>query len=151
MARTVGALIAGFFVTAWGRKRSLIGFGLLRSLALCIYLLPAFGITNLPVLYLAAGGLNFSQSMANTAIFTIIMDKSELEAAGTDFTVQNSVISFTGMAASALSGAIAGAIGYRGVFALSIVLALLGVAIIAKVFHENRSQPKIPSVSTQTY
>jgi hypothetical protein len=41
-----------------------------------IYLLPAFGVTNLPVLYLVACAAFLTIGMMTTATFTIMMDKA---------------------------------------------------------------------------
>ncbi|MEH1768434.1 MAG: MFS transporter [Nostoc sp.] len=133
------ALTAGLLINPLGRKRSLILFGLLQAVAIAIYLLPAFGVKSLPVLYLAAIAVQFSTSMASTTISTIMMDKSELATAGTDYSIQGSVASFSGIAAAAISGVIAEALGYRGVFAISVAIAVLGVAIIAIAFNDTRS------------
>ncbi|MHC5831601.1 MAG: hypothetical protein ACYT04_90445, partial [Nostoc sp.] len=78
-------------------------------------------------------------SMASTTISTIMMDKSQLETAGTDYSIQGSVASFSGIAAAAISGVIAEAFRYRGVFAISVAIAVLGVAIIAIAFDDTRS------------
>jgi predicted MFS family arabinose efflux permease len=134
-----GAIAAGFLINPLGRKRSLILFGLLQAVSIGTYLLPTFGITNLPILYLAAIAVQFSISMASTTVSTIMMDKSEIETAGTDYSIQASVLAFTGIAAAAISGVVAEAFGYRVVFALGVAIALLGVAIITIAFDDTRS------------
>lgn len=148
-AAIVGSLVAGFFVTILGRKRSLILFGLLRAFAMTAYFLPAFGFTDLSILYLVVIGVQLPSSMVNTALFTVMMDKSESETAGTDFTVQNSVVSLGTDIGSVLSGFIAGAIGYKGIFTVSIGVSLLGVIAITKFFAETdySSQKKAVSQS----
>lgn len=133
------ALIAGLLINPLGRKRSLIVFGLLQAVSIATYLLPAFGVTNLLILYMSAIAVQFSTSMASTTMSTIAMDKSELETAGTDYSIQGSFGSFSGIAAAAISGIVAEAFGYRGVFAVSVAIALLGVAIIAIAFDDTRS------------
>lgn len=138
-AGIVGAIAAGFLMNPLGRKRALIFFGLFESVALLTCLLPTFGVTNLPALYLIAIVVQFSMSMATTATYTIMMDKSELETAGTDYTIQNSIASFSTIGAATISGVIADALGYRGVFAISAAISLIGVAIIAIAFDDTRS------------
>jgi MFS family permease len=135
----LGALMAGLLINPLGRKRSLIFFGLLQAVSIAIYLLPAFGVSNLPILYLAAISVQFSTSMASTAISTIMMDKSELETSGTDYSIQGSVASFSGIVAAATSGIIAEAFGYRGVFAISVAIAVFGVGVIGIAFDDTRT------------
>jgi predicted MFS family arabinose efflux permease len=138
-----GAIAAGSVIAALGRKRSLIVFGLLRAAVLTAYLLPVIGFTDRSILYLIVISVQFAISMASTATFTVMMDNSEPETAGTDYTIQNSVLSLSAITASATSGVIAGGIGYTGVFVLSAVIALVSVVMIAVMIPEIRTrQPK---------
>ncbi|PMB26480.1 MFS transporter, partial [Fischerella thermalis CCMEE 5319] len=84
----LGALAAGFLINPLGRKRSLIVFGVMQTIAVTAYILPTVGVTNLPALYLVGISSALSHSMANTALFTVMMDESNLETAGTDYTLQ---------------------------------------------------------------
>lgn len=84
-------------------------------------------------LYLVAIGAFFTIGIMNTITFTIQMDKSRLEAPGTDYTIQNSIAVLGSIIAAALSGVIAKLIGYRGVFGLGLAIAIISVLIIAKV------------------
>ncbi|MGD1908240.1 MAG: MFS transporter [Leptolyngbyaceae cyanobacterium] len=133
-AGVFGALVAGFFIAALGRKRSLLVFGTLRVLVLIVYLLPALGITQLPLIYAMVIGLQFTSSMANTTLYTIMMDKSRAETAGTDYTLQNSVIALSGEGVTVTSGILGDAIGYVGVFAVAIAIALASLALVARLF-----------------
>lgn len=138
-AGMVGAIAAGSLINPLGRKRSLIFFGLFESVAIATCLLPTFGVTNLPTLYLIGIVVQFSMSMATTATYTIMMDKSEVETAGTDYTIQTSVASFSTIGAATISGVIADAFGYRSAFAISAAISLIGVAIIAIAFDDTIS------------
>ncbi|MEM8639253.1 MAG: MFS transporter [Cyanobacteria bacterium P01_G01_bin.54] len=130
-AGIVGALSSGFVVAALGRKRSLVVFGVLRAIALCAYLLPAFGMTNLSLIYLIVIAFQFAASMANTTLYTIMMDKSQPETAGTDYTLQNSVVGLSVDGVSIISGVLADALGYGGAFAIGVAIAFLGVGLVA--------------------
>jgi len=136
-AGILGAIIAGFLIVPLGRRRSLIVFGLIRIFAICTYLLPAFGVTNLPVLYFVAICVQISIGMATTPLYTVMMDKSNLETAGTDYTMQNSIVYFGGIFAAAMSGMIAKIFGYPGVFAISILISIIGLLLIIKIYKEN--------------
>ena len=96
-ASMVGAPIAGWLVTPLGRKRSLILMGILQSVAIAFYILPALNIINQPILYLACISVQMSLAMAYTSEYTVIMDKSNPETAGMDFTLQASFLSFSSM------------------------------------------------------
>lgn len=131
----LGAIAGGFPIAIWGRKRSLILVGSFQILMMLTYLLPAFGIANLPILYCVAIGTNFATNMAATVLYTIMMDKSRLEVAGTEYTLQSSISFFFGIISAAIGGIIAQAIGYQGVFAIAIAISLLSIAIVAKTFN----------------
>ncbi|NEQ30264.1 MAG: MFS transporter [Leptolyngbya sp. SIO4C5] len=130
----VGALAAGIAVTRWGRRQSLLTAAGLALLGVLSYFLPTFGLTQLPVLYGIVGLVFFALGMVGTTSFTIMMDKSRPDMAGTDYTLQTSFIGIGGIIAAALSGVLAQAIGYRGVFVVSVLLLLICITLIARGF-----------------
>jgi MFS transporter, PAT family, beta-lactamase induction signal transducer AmpG len=128
----VGALIGGVLIERLGRKRSLIGFAFLQAVAIALCILPAIQISQRPILYVVSMTLQFFHAMAGTAIFTIMMDISHKETAGTDFTVQSSIVFLGGIIGIVSGGFIAGSVGYIGAFAMSFAIALAGVWIVSK-------------------
>lgn len=138
-AAIVGAPLAGFLITPLGRKRSLIIFGLLKSGSIALYLLPAIGITQLPVLYLVCISVQITLSMAYTIEFTIMMDKSQIATAGTDYTLQTSFLTLSSILAGAISGVIAEALGYIPLFFVSIAIGLASVIFVSKTFDRTLS------------
>ena len=69
-----------------------------------------------------------------TALFTVMMDKSEAATAGTDYTVQSSVVYISGILGATFSAVIAEAIGYQGVFAVALLFAVVTVLAIRYLF-----------------
>ncbi len=67
------------------------------------------------------GVWGFTGGFITIVLYSIIMDKSALDTAATDITVQVSVFTAGGMVFGAFSGFIATALGYTGAFILSIV------------------------------
>lgn len=133
-AGMLGALTAGLLIARLGRKQSLIMFTLLEAIALFTYLFIGFGVTDSWLLYSAAICVQLASSMASKSLCTVMMDNSQSGIAGTDYTIQTSVLFLSGILASVIGGVIAQAITYRGVFAISCLMAFLGVGIIAKNF-----------------
>ncbi|MCC5608959.1 MFS transporter [Nostoc sp. CHAB 5834] len=131
-ASALGGIVGGLMLFSWGRKRSLFVFSLLWAIAITTYLLPAFGVISLPILYLVAISTFFTIGIMNTATFTIMMDKSSLETPGTDYTIQSSVGILGSLGTGSISGLIAEVIGYQGVFAISLAIAIISVLMIAK-------------------
>ena len=132
-ARIVCALIAGIIITQLGRIRSLILFGLIAGVTTLLYIVPAIGVSSLPVLYAVSIAVNGTQSMAYTALLSAMMDKSRPETAATDYTLQVSIMFIGGTAATVASGMIANATGYTFMFIVSAALSLLSVFLILKV------------------
>ncbi|MEM9541972.1 MAG: MFS transporter [Cyanobacteria bacterium P01_E01_bin.42] len=130
----VGAGLGGSLVKPLGRRRSLISFSLLLVGAIVVHLLPALGFTRLPFLYLAAILLNFTYSMTAVALNAIMMDKSHLETAGSDYTLQTSILFLGSIFAGGASGFLVEAIGYGGVFVLSGVVSLVCIVPVVTTF-----------------
>ncbi|MEM9539003.1 MAG: MFS transporter [Cyanobacteria bacterium P01_E01_bin.42] len=136
-AATIGSLLAGALIQPLGRKRSLILFGLLQAISVVALILPAIGVRNPIVLYAVSTGGLFARSVASTALFTIMMDKSRPESAGSDYTLQSSVyIVGHRVGVPALSGFIAAALGYTGVFAIGFVVCLASVWLGIQIVRE---------------
>ncbi len=74
--------------------------------------------------------------MAYTPLSTIMMDKSRLETAGFDYTLQVTLVFVGSLFVGSLSGFVTEAIGYRGTFMLSTVIGLITVVFIHQTFHE---------------
>jgi MFS family permease len=134
-AGLIGALMGGALINQIGRQKALISFAILQTIAIGFCLLPAIDFNQRPLLYGVSIFLQLSHAMAGTAIFTMMMDISHPETAGTDFTVQSSIVFLGGIIGMVSSGFIAGAIGYVGVFIISIVVSLTSIWIVAKNFY----------------
>ncbi|MGD1896957.1 MAG: MFS transporter [Phormidesmis sp.] len=133
-AGAVGSLVAGLTIAQLGRKRSLVWFSGLQGVALAAYALPTIGFAAVPLLYFIAMLAQFINSMAITALFTVMMDKSDVKTAGTDYTVQSSVVYISGIVGAVFSGIIAQSVGYSGVFLVAFGFALLTVFTIIQLF-----------------
>lgn len=131
-ARIALALVAGVMITRWGRRRSLILFGLIAAFTALLYILPAIGVASLPVLYAVCILVSGTQSMAYTALLSAMMDKSDRATAATDYTIQVSVMFLGGIAATVLSGIVAQQTGYTITFIISASVSLLSVFFIIK-------------------
>jgi hypothetical protein len=136
MVAMLAALAGGALLTALGRRRALVAFGVVQAAALAALLPLAHGIASpLPVLA-AVGLLNVAYAAAGTAIYTINMDWSRTRSAGTDYTLQDSFVHLWSQAAGAAGLGLAGAIGYPRVLGISVVIALAGVASATWLYRE---------------
>lgn len=141
-AAIVGSLLAGGLIQPLGRQRSLVLFGVMQAIAVVALTLPAIGVRDPVVLYGVSTGEVFARSLANTALFTVMMDKSRPETAGSDYTLQSSVfIIGHHVGVPALSGFIATALGYTSVFLIGFVVCLASVWLATKVIREPNHKP----------
>ncbi|ERN43018.1 arabinose efflux permease [Rubidibacter lacunae KORDI 51-2] len=140
-AAIVGSLLAGGLIHPLGYKRSLIVFGILQAIAVIALILPAMGVRDPVVLYGVSTGEVFARSLANTALFTVMMVKSRRETAGSDYTLQSSVfIIGHHVGVPALSGFIATAMGYTSVFLIGLVICLVSAWLATQVVSRSDSK-----------
>jgi len=130
-AGLLGALAGGALIEPLGRKRALVGFGVLQTAALAGYALSAaLGGTGI---WIAVAAEHFLGGCATAALFTCMMDASRPERGATDYTLQASVVVAASMAAAGLSGVVAGQVGYTALFAIGAALSLLAPVLAAIV------------------
>ena len=127
-AGLVGALLGGAAVQRVGRRNALVGFGLLQAVSVASYALLSLGGGDVAV-YAAVMFEHVATGMATAALFTLMMDRCRPEHAGTDYTVQASVVVLATGVAGALGGSTAQALGYAANFGLGGLVCALGVAI----------------------
>jgi MFS family permease len=132
----VGALLGGLFTFHLGRRLALLAAGVGQALTFIPYWISSLGIGGVELLWGATIVEGVVSTMATVALFTLMMDASDPEHAGTDYTLLASVyvlVSSVGQFAAAL---IADHLGYPTMFAVGIVLTVLGT--LALVFALDR-------------
>ena len=130
-AALAGSLIGGA-ATAWlGRRRALVGFGVLQTLAIGSMSLAVIA-PSVPMFYAITVAEHLTSGMATAALFTAMMDFSRPNAAGTDYTMQASIVVIATGAATLLSGVSAHALGYASHFVVAAALSAVGtIAVLA--------------------
>ncbi len=119
-AGLVGALIGGWSVPRLGLRPALIGAGALQVTGVGGYAAASLGwVPAWPAVLWehAVGGV------ATTALFTAMMTTCRPERAGTDYTLQASVVVFASGLGAACSGFLAARWGYPATFATGALLA----------------------------
>lgn len=130
----LGALCGGALVNHLGRRRALLGFGLLQAAAVAGYAYLAIGVPTRAALYVLCAAEHFAGGMATAALFTCMMDWCSRDASATDYTVQASAVVIATGVASAVAGFSAEALGYFGHFCLATALALGALAAVRRWF-----------------
>jgi PAT family beta-lactamase induction signal transducer AmpG len=125
----VGALLGGWGAGVLGRRRALVGFGLLQAASVAGYVFVALR-PSLAAFQVMAAAEHLFGGMATVALFTAMMDACRGERAATDYTLQACVVvAATGLGAM-VSGFVAGPLGYATHFAVSAAMCLVGVGLV---------------------
>jgi predicted MFS family arabinose efflux permease len=135
-AAVLASLASGVLVTRLGRRQALTVFGLLQVATITALLPVARGqggtLTGLGAVVL----LNVAYASAGTAVYTVNMDWSRAGSAGSDFTVQDSLVHLCSQLAGAAALGLAGALGYPRMLGLSVVLGLAGLVAAVWLFQD---------------
>lgn len=129
-AALAGAALGGVATRRLGRRRALLVFGSLQALAIASIAL-AVRSPSVPMFYAVMAAEHFTSAMATTALFTAMMDFCRADEAGTDYTLQASIVVIATGVASILSGVSAGVIGYGPHFLAAGGLSLAAVLVVA--------------------
>jgi PAT family beta-lactamase induction signal transducer AmpG len=128
-AGLTGAVVGGLLTTRLGRRRALVTFGILQTLAIGSMSLAVFS-PSVSTFYAVTIAEHFTSGMATAALFTAMMDFSRPATAGTDYTVQASLVVIATGAAVLLSGVSAKALGYANHFLVAAALSAIGVIAV---------------------
>ena len=130
-AGLLGALLGGLAVQRFGSGRALVQLGVLQALSLACYCLapPTLGLG----IYAAVVFEHLATGMATAALFAAMMGRCRPAHAGTDYTLQASVVVLASGGAAALGGMLAQGLGYTATFGLGALLSALAVLWLARV------------------
>ena len=144
----VGAAAGGWLAFRLGRRRALLGCGVAQALSLLLYVLAAATPDDRGLLWTACIAEHLFGGMATVALFTLMMDASEPEHAGTDYTLLAcAVVVAQGLAAFA-AAALGDAFGYVITFTAAFVLSVLGCLLLVMALDRRRGPARLDAVWT---
>lgn len=129
----LGALLGGWLAFSTSRRRALLISGVGQVASFALYVAAALGAGGIGLLWVATIAEGVLGTMATVALFALMMDASDPQHAGTDYTLLACVVIVVGMIANYCGAAIADAFGYAPAFATGAVLALLGCLALIRV------------------
>ena len=141
-----GAALGGWFAFRAGRRAALLACGLLQSASLLFYVAAAHGIGGLGLFWAGTVAEHLLGSMATVALFTLMMDASDPEHAGTDYTLLACAIVFTMGLANFTGAAIADAVGYAPTFLAGFVLSVAGCLVLVGNLDARRGPVRLQPV-----
>lgn len=143
-----GAVIGGWFVFRVGRRFALLASGLAQAAVFVLYIVAAMHIGGIELLWTVTILEGVVGTMATVALFTLMMDASDPEHAGTDYTLFASAVVMVGSLGSFLAGAIADSFGYAPTFAIGTALAAGGCALLVRRLDLAPTTPRIAAAWT---
>ncbi len=152
----ISAIFAGFIIRRIGRRNSLLLFALLGVLTTSFFVLFLGGPIAKLTLYTAVVFLWISYGMSSVAIYTISMDIVRKGREGTDFTIQIVITHLSGILITIASGKLADILGFRGLFMIETVVAIMVLISIPFLYREKlpdqgeEDQPHIDIASSRT-
>ena len=149
IASLAGAAIGGWFAFRAGRRNALLTCGLLQTMSLLLYLAAAFGAGGMAMFWAATIAEHLFGSMATVALFTLMMDASDPEHAGTDYTLLACAI-VVAMGLANFTGAVIGdAAGYGPAFFAGFVLSAVGCLFLVRSVDRGRGPERLARVWQQ--
>jgi len=132
----IGATIAGawagaFVVRRLGLVRGLLVAGVPQALSNLAYAAAAVNGSGLAGIALAAGVESFCGGLGTTAFLALLMRVCEKERAAVEFALMTALFAATRDLTGGISGFGVAAFGYAGWFALTALLAIPGLALLA--------------------
>ena len=127
-----GAALGGWYAFRAGRRQALLVCGLLQTASLLFYVAAAFGSGGIAMFWAGTVAEHLLGGMATVALFTLMMDASDPEHAGTDYTLQACAIVVAMGLANVSAATVADAFGYGPTFVAGLILSGAGCLVLVR-------------------
>lgn len=127
-------LPAGFLIRRIGLSRSVWVFPSVNFLAALFFFGLTFTNHPLYLIYIGIGLLWAAYAMSSVFVYTLAMNIVRKGREGTDFTLQIVITHLSSLIIAVLSGKVADAITYRGLFVIEMILGILLFLLIPFLF-----------------
>jgi len=146
LASLAGAALGGWFAFRAGRRSALLVCGLLQTASLLCYVATAYGIGGIAMFWAGSVAEHLFGSMATVALFTLMMDASDPEHAGTDYTLLACAIVVAMGLANFTGATIADAVGYAPTFIAGCLLSGCGCLVLVRSLDLRRGPGRLQPV-----
>jgi len=141
-----GAILGGWLAYSAGRRTAVLASGIAQAASYTLYIVAALGIGGVSLLWVATICEGVIGTMATVALFTLMMDASDPEHAGTDYTLFASLVVVMGPIGNISGAAVADAVGYAPAFTLGSILALFGTLLVVRMLDHKPAPARIEQV-----
>ncbi len=139
----LGASMGGWLTFQLGRRHALLAAGLAQAAGFLFYVAVAFGLGGVELLWTATVVEGLVGAMATVALFTLMMDASDPDHAGTDYTLFASVVVLVGGVGNICAGLLGDALGYGPTFLIATLLAALGCVFTVGWLDRHPTHPRV--------
>jgi MFS family permease len=145
-ASLLGAAAGGWYAYRAGRRRALLVCGLLQTASLLFYVAAALGAGGIAMFWAGSIAEHVFGGMATVALFTLMMDASDTEHAGTDYTLLACAIVFAMGLANFTAASIADAVGYAPTFVLGTLISGIGCIVLVRKLDASKGPARLQPV-----
>lgn len=142
----VGAAAGGGLAFRLGRRRALLGCGIAQALSLLLYAAAAAMPADRLLVWTACITEHLFGGMATVALFTLMMDASDPDHAGTDYTLLACAVVVAQGLAAFVAAAFGDAFGYLWAFAAGFALAALGCVWLIAALDRGHGPARLEAV-----
>ena len=125
-----GAVVGGWLAFSTGRRTAVLVAGVAQAASYTLYIAAALGFGGVSLLWVATVCEGVIGTMATVALFTLMMDASDPEHAGTDYTLFASLVVLMGAIGNFSGAAVADATNYATAFTVGTIVALIGTVAV---------------------
>lgn len=126
-----GAAFGGWLAYRYGRRSALLIGGVTQTASIALYLVAALGLGGFELLVTAGLAEHVFGGAATVAVFALMMDASEPDHAGSDYTLLACAVVVVQGVAGMAAGIVGELAGYPALFTTSLVLSGIGcVALV---------------------
>jgi MFS family permease len=125
-----GAAVGAWYAYRFGRRRALLFAGITQTASLALYGAVSLGADALPVIVTASVAEHVFGGAATVVVFALMMDASDPEYAGSDYTLLACAVVFSQGIAGLAAGVVGDMLGYPALFATALVLSGIGCAVM---------------------
>ncbi|CAM3674564.1 Major facilitator superfamily (MFS) profile domain-containing protein [Tsukamurella ocularis] len=128
----VGSALGGWWAFRRGRRSALLLGGVAQTVTIGLYVVAALGVGGFPMVVAANLTEHVFGGAATVALFTLMMDASERDHAGADYTVLACAVVAAQGAAGFAGGASGDLLGYAPTFTIGMLLSGIGCAVLIR-------------------
>ncbi|GGF26508.1 MFS transporter [Williamsia phyllosphaerae] len=126
----VGAGLGGWYAYRFGRRHALLVAGITQTAALALYVAASLDVGGLGLIVTASIAEHVFGGAATVVVFALMMDASDREYAGTDYTLIACAVVFSQGIAGFAAGVVGDLFGYTAMFGSGLVLSGVGCAVM---------------------